>query len=428
MAHRTATWHAIAVGLSLALFACSRRELPAPSTHSAPPPTTALPTASSSAPIEPSPARVRIDPTSSRVTVTELPFHAVDVAAGASPSAEFPKGTLILARSGESGFVLIEWDPASSRVLREATHPFDPGSGIQVGNTRALTRTGTGFAYATTGYEDPSPIELWILGPDFVKKHHRVIHVPSVDARRLSLHGLGETLALSYCTRGEHHVVSFDVPSGKVVGRTTLGRKLALCVGFRTPLADVRVIGSTVWAVSGGLSDYQVVALSRDLRRVVSRYPVPTPGLQADARESAINMGAFPRFDATAARIAWNTRGELRMSRAEDGAPIWRGFVDSASISPGPVSAPEEMDLPIVIDPDTGAAFLGDGTWYAPDGVANRVFRVREEQPDYAPVPVQHRRLVTFAHGRAVFLGVSPEHATLALVEPELPSLDAGLR
>lgn len=407
---------AVAVGSALLQPGCSRRELPpAPSPPASA--SAAAPASTSSAqPAEVVEARVRVEPTSSQTRVFELPFRAVDVVAGAAPSRELPDGTLVFAKPVDGGFALVEWDPASARTIREATHVHQPGSGLQVGNTHALARTGSGFAYATTGHEDPSPIELWITGDDFAKKHHRVIDVPSVDARRLSLHASGRTLALAHCARGEHHVTTLDVPSGDVLGQRKLGRKLALCVGFTTPLADVRVVDSNVWSVTGGLSDYQLVALSRDLRRVVHRYPIPTPGFDADARKSAIDAGTFPRFDATAARVAWNTRGELRMSLFEGGTPIWKGRVDPASISAGPVSAPEEMDFPIVIDPESGAAFLGDGTWFTPDGVATRVFRVREEQPNHAPVPVQHRRRVTFAHGRGVFLGVSPEHATLVLV------------
>jgi hypothetical protein len=361
---------------------------------------------------------VRIEPTSSRARVLELAFRAADVAAGAAPSPKFPQGTLVFARTTGDGFALVEWDPATSRAIRDATQVHQPGDGTQVGNTHALTRTGSGFAYVTTGYEDPSPIELWFVGHDLAKKHHRVIDVPTVDARRPALHASGETLALSYCAGGEHHIVTFDIPSGKLVGQKKLGRKLALCVGFTTPLADVRVVDSNVWAVSGGLSDYQVLTLSRDLQRVVARHPVPTPGLDADARKTAIDAGDFPRFDVTSMRMAWNTRGELRVSRVKDSVPIWKGRVDPTSVASDPVDGPEENDLPMAIDAETGAAFLGDGTWYSPDGVATRVFRVREEQPELAPVPVQHRRRVTFAHGRGVFLGVSPEHATLVVVEP----------
>ncbi|MBI3201598.1 MAG: hypothetical protein HYZ29_08650 [Myxococcales bacterium] len=423
---------ALAAGLLLTLPGCSCREqplAPVPSSSAstsslAPPPaSSALPAASSGN----AAAHVRIEPTSSRARVFLLPFRAVDVVAGAAPSSEFPRGTLVFAKSGDGEFSLVEWDPSRGHPVREATHRFEPGDRLQVGNTHALSRTGAGFAYATTGYEDPSPIELWLLGQDFSKKHHVVIDAPTVaDARRLALHGSGETLALSYCAASTHHVVTFDAPSGKVIGRTKLGRKLALCVGFATPLADVRVVGSKVWTVSGELSDFQAVALGRDLRRVVARYPVPTPGLDRDARKSAVDRGDFPRFDATTTRIAWNTRGELRMSDAERGTSTWKARVDPASLPTGLVSVPEENDFPIAIDPETGAALLGDGTWYAPDGTAQRVFHVREEQPEPAPTPVQHLRRAIFAHGRAVVLAVSPERATLVLVEPQRAALDGG--
>jgi len=415
---------ALAAGACLGLPGCSRRDAPeAPEAPAIPAAPSSSP-ASSASPAESGvvgPARVRVEPTSKRARVFDLPFRAVDVAAGAAPSRDLPLGTLVLAKVADEGFALVEWDPAAGRTIREVTHLHQPGSGVQVGNVRSLTRAGSGFAYATTGHEDPSPIELWIVGPDLAKKHHRVIDVPTVDARRLSLHGSGETLVLSYCAGGEHHVATFDVPSGAVVGRRKLGRKLALCVGFTTPLADARVVGSSIWSITGGVGDYEVLMLGRDLRRVLQRRPIPTPGLSADARASAIDEGDFPRFDATPSRMAWNTRGELRVSKLDGATPIWKGRVDPTSISTdaGEPGGPQENDFPIAVDPETAAALLGDGTWYAADGAATRVFRAHEEQPALAPVPVQHQRRVTFSHGRGVFLGVSPEAATLVLVEPE---------
>ncbi len=423
MTRRTSLALVVAIASCAGLLwpCCSREDVPVSRSGSAPPIVPAPPSASGALPgaaRAEDDVRVRVEPTSHRTRVVDLPFPAVDVVAGAAPSREFVDGTLVFAKTVDEGFALVEWDPVSARTLREVTHLHRPGNGIQVGSTCALTRTGSGFAYATTGDEDPSPIELWFVGQDFAKQHHRVIDVLTVDARRLSLHASGETLALAHCERGEHHITTFDVPTGNVVGERKLGRKLALCVGYTTPLSDVRVVGTTVWSVSGGVSEYQAVALSRDLRRVVRRYPIPTPGFDSEARESAIDRGTFPRFDVTPTRMAWNTRGELRVSALRGGTPIWKGRVDPTSIGSGPISSPEEMDFPMAIDPKTGAALLGDGTWFAPDGAETRVFRTREEQPDYAPIPIRHRRRVAFAHGRGVFLGVSPERATLVLVDP----------
>ena len=96
----------------------------------------------------------------------------------------------------------------------------------------------------------------------------------------------------------------------------------------------------------------------------------------------------------------------------------WKARLDPASLPDGAVSSPEANDIPIAVDPDTGAALLGDGTWYSPDGAASRLFHVVEAQPGLTPTPVYYRRRVTFAHGRGVFLSVAPEHATVVLVDP----------
>lgn len=364
--------------------------------------------------------RARIDSRSPRVASWDLPFAAKEVVAGAAPSDTLPRGTLVFAREAEEGFAVVEWDLARARALREKIHSFEPGQDFsQVGNTSAFSRAGSGFVYATTGYEDPSPIELWVLDATFAKAHHQVIDVPSWDdGRRIALHASGDTVALSYCARRRGHVATFDVRSGKPIGRRTLGARLTLCVGFATPLADVRVVDGTVWIASASRDGYELLGLSRDLRRTVARHRVATPGQDQEAFRSAVSFGNFPRFDASRTRFAWNSHGAIAVSNAASGQALWEARLDPASLPDGPVHAPEAHAIPIAVDPGSGAAFLGDGTWYSPDGTASRLFHIIEEQPPQEPMPVFYKRRVTFAHGRGVFLDVAHEHSTLVLVEP----------